>query len=232
MQKSNWILFVLIAALAVLIFFKPYYGWEIRKFLAPNFGAQNNAAGDLTLQNQNLKAELAKLENIKSQFPDRQPNFIGAIVYSRYPLNFKNELLLNAGARDGVAVNKAVVVGGILVGRVNRVFDTTALVQTVFDGDFQTAVRIGNSDAPAFAKASADTQALLRGGAMPKLTLVPLAANVSAGDIVYSASPDFPYGLPIGEVGSVSTSSDNLFHEATLNFAYDINSVEAVLVAK
>ncbi len=222
MRKNSWFLIILIIILALLIFLKPYLGWEIRKFLAPNAAQPETSSGNLAAENENLKAELATLENIKAQFPGRMPGFVGAMVYSRYPLNFKNELLLNAGARDGVAVNKAVVVGGILVGRVDKVFDTTALVGTIFDGDFQTAVRVGNFG----------VHALLRGGAMPKLTLIPLTASVSTGDIVYSVSPDFPYGLPIGEVGSISTSSDNLFHEATLNFAYDINSVSAVLVAK
>lgn len=221
MQKSNWILFILIIVLAVLILFKPYYGWEIRKFLAPDFGAGNNAQ-KLALENENLKAELARLEDAKTQFPDRTPGFIGAMVYSRYPMNFKNEFLISAGAKDGVLANKAVIISGVLIGKVSKVFNTTALVQTIFDGGFQATVRIGNRG----------VQALLRGGTLPKLTMIPLAAGVSKGDIVYSASADFPYGLSIGTIENVSTSSDKLFHEATLNFAYDINSVSAVLVAK
>jgi len=222
MKSNKWVLLALIAVLAALIFLKSYYGWEIRKFLAPNFGVQDSTIGDLMLQNQNLKAELAKLSSIKSQFPNRAPNFIGAMVYLHYPLNFKNELLLNVGARDGIAVNKVVVAGGVLIGRISGIFADTALVETVFNGDFQTAVRIG----------SWGTQALLRGGTMPKLTLIPLDAGIAGGDIVYSASPDFPYGLPIGEIGAITTSSDRLFREATLNFAYDINSISAVMVAK
>jgi rod shape-determining protein MreC len=222
MQKSNWILFILVVVLALLIFFKPYYGWEVRRFLAPSPAAQSGNSGNLALENEKLKAELVRLENIKSQFPDRAPGFIGAMIYSRYPMNFKNELLINAGANDGVSANKAVVVAGVLIGKVSEVFDSAALVQTVFDSRFQTAVRVGQGGA----------QALLKGGAMPKLSLIPLDSGASAGDIVYSASPEFPHGLPIGEIGAVSTSSDRLFREASLNFAYDINSVSAVLVAK
>ncbi len=232
MHRTNWILIILIVVLAALILFQPHYGWEVRKFLAPSSTQLNGASGNLAAENEKLKAELAKLRSIQAQFPDRSPDYIGAMVYSRYPLNFKNELLLNAGTHDGVVVDKAVIADGILIGKISQVFDTTALVQTMFDSDFQTAVRIGSAGLPAGALAKAGTQSLLRGGTLPKLTLIPLNAGVSSGDIVYSASPDFPYGLPIGEVATVATSSDNLFREATLNFAYDINSVSAVLVAK
>ncbi len=183
MQKSNWILFILVVVLALLIFFKPYYGWEVRRFLAPSPAAQSGNSGNLALENEKLKAELVRLENIKSQFPDRAPGFIGAMIYSRYPMNFKNELLINAGANDGVSANKAVVVAGVLIGKVSEVFDSAALVQTVFDSRFQTAVRVGQGGA----------QALLKGGAMPKLSLIPLDSGASAGDIVYSASPEFPH---------------------------------------
>lgn len=221
-MKNVWLPILLVAILAVLILFKPYYGWEIRKFFTLNPAPSGSIAADLAAENENLKAELAKLENIKSQFPERTPGFIGALVYSRYPFNFKNEFLLNVGAKDGVLAGRAVLLEGVLIGKVSKVFDMTALAQTVFDGDFQAAVRVG----------AVGVQALLRGGVMPRLTLIPLTARVSAGDIVYSASPDFPYGLPVGEVGTISTSSDKLFREATVNFVYDINSVSAVLIVK
>ena len=232
MYRNSWILPLLIVILAVSIFTKPYYGLEVRKLLAPEFGAQNVNSGDLAAENESLKAELAKLQNIKLQFPDRSPNFIGAAVYSRYPFNFKNELLLNAGSSDGVALDKAVIASGILIGKVVKVFESSAVAQTVFDGGFQTSVRVGSAGLPAGALAKAGAQALIVGGALPKLTMIPLGVNVSPGDIVYSASPDFPYGLPIAEVAVIATSSDNLFREATLDFAYDINSVSAVMVAK
>lgn len=221
-MKDTLLLIILITLLVVLILFKPYYGWEVRKFLAPNFyGVQSNAP-DLALENESLKAELTKLQNIESQLPTKPAGYIRAVVYSRYPMNFKNELTLNVGKNDGISEGAAVVFGGVLIGRIAKVFDDTSLAETVFDSRFGTAVRIG----------SAGIDALLRGGALPDVALMPAKSDVKSGDIVYSASPDFPYGLPIAEIGEAKVSSDRLFKEASLNFVYDINAVENVLVTK
>ncbi len=44
------------------------------------------------------------------------------MVYSRYPMNFKNELLTSAGSDDGVATGDAVIFQGMLIGQVRTVF--------------------------------------------------------------------------------------------------------------
>jgi hypothetical protein len=57
-------------------------------------------------------------------------------------------------------------------------------------------------------------------------------AAIAPGDVVYSAAPGIPYAQPIAEVVATSTSADSLFQQATLNFPYDINNVETVLIMK
>jgi rod shape-determining protein MreC len=221
-KRSNWFLGILAVFTAILVFIRPNYGWQLRRFLAPNFYGAQSSALDLALENERLKTELAKLKNIQSQLPTKPPEYIRAVVYSRYPMNFKNELTLSVGKNGGVSEGAAVVFDGVLIGRITKVFDDTSLVETVFDGRFGAAVRIG----------SAGVDALLRGGSFPGVVLIPAKSDIKTGDIVYSASPDFPYGLPIAEIGEVKASSDRLFKEASLNFVYDINAVENVLVAK
>ncbi|MBI4087487.1 MAG: hypothetical protein HY434_01510 [Candidatus Liptonbacteria bacterium] len=219
MRKDAAVPVVLIAFLLFLILFKPFYGWWLRNFFAPNPGEGVNL--DARLENEALKAEIAKL-NVLSQNPTRRPGYVSAIVYSRYPFNFKNEILINKGKNDGVLVGSPVFFGAVLLGRIEKVFNDDALVQTVFDDRFQLSAGIGNSG----------VKALFKGGSLPKLSLIPLAPPIAEGDIVYSVSPDFPYGAPIGEVRNPAFSSDRLFREASLRFSYDLGEVKTVLVKK
>lgn len=221
-MKKNYLFPVSIATLiALLVFFEPSYGWKIRNLFVRQ-DVREAGTKDARLENEALRAELAKLRVVASQLPDKPVTYMRAIVYSRYPMNFKKELLIDRGARENVAENAAVVFGGALIGRVAKVFDETSLVETTFDNRFRTPVRIGLTG----------INALFEGGTLPSVALIPLKAEVSQGDIVYSASPDFPYALPIATIGDIKMSADNLFREATLNFAYDINSIQTVLVAK
>jgi len=46
---------------------------------------------------------------VAAELPTSSPATIRAMVYSRYPMNFRNELLVNAGADEGVATGSAVM---------------------------------------------------------------------------------------------------------------------------
>ncbi len=221
MKKNYWFPALLIALMAVLVFFEPAYGWRIRSFFARR-NAQESDTSNLRIEKENLQAQLAKLQNIQAELPKKPANFIRAMVYSRYPLNFKNEFLVDIGKNEGVVQGAAVVFGGLLIGKIEEVFDDTALVLSVFDSRFEVPVRVG----------SAGVDALLEGGSLPRATLIPLKAGIVAGDIVYSASADFPYALPIATIGDMTISADQLFRQAALNFAYDINGIQTVFVAK
>jgi cell shape-determining protein MreC len=222
MSSRNFtFLAVVIAILIVLIFFTPAYGWKLRALLAPRGGTDQDAAS-LAAQNETLAAQLAELQLVSMQIPATVSSTMRAMVYSRCPLNFKDELLVDVGANDGVAAGKAVLFQGILVGVVKQVFPDDAAVATVFDPTFKMPVRIGASG----------VDALLQGGSNPQAFSISKNAKVAVGDIVMAAGPGIPYGLPIGTVASISPSGDNLFNQATLSFAYDVNGIETVLVEK
>jgi rod shape-determining protein MreC len=223
-KRHGWHLVVLVVILLALIFLAPSYGWELRMWFMP-VPPQGGSTADqpgVAAENQALKAELAKLQNVAAQLPKVTVQYIPAIVYSRYPFNFKNEVLVNAGTDQGVAVGKAAVFQGIVIGSVGQAFPGYSLVQTVFDGGFKMPVRVG----------SGAYDALLVGGVYPKVTSIVKDASLKIGDIVLAAGPGFPYGLPVAVVASTSTSPDGLFEEATLGFAYDMNSIRVLLIAQ
>lgn len=221
-QKKNiWILIVCVVIVLILIFFEPSYGWRLRSWLSPKLTAQGDAV-TLAAQNEVLQAALAPLQSVADELPKNAEYETRAMVYVQYPFGFKNEMLVNAGSAQGVAVGKTVTFQGIFVGSVVQVFPNSAIVQTVFDPSFKMPVRIGKGG----------YDGLLVGGADPKATSIAKNSPLQSGDIIYTAAPGFPYGLPIGIVNATSTSVDNLFQETSLNFAYDINDVQTVLIER
>ena len=226
--NNHWVAGVLIVVLVLLIFFAPSYGWTIRAWLSPvasgpgGSGASQTTDQNLAAQNDALQAQLATFQVIASQLPTSTPNEVRAMVYSRYPMNFRNELLVDAGANEGVAVGAAVLFQGMLIGQVRTVFPEEALVQTIFDNTLKMPVRIGATGA----------DGLLQGGSDPMVGSIATTVTIAPGDMVYSAGPGVPYGLPVAEVSATSTSPDSLFQQATISFPYDVNNIETVLIMK
>ena len=163
---------------------------------------------------QNITAENVSVFQISAR-PYAEKDMLVADVYSRYPFNFKNELLADAGTKDGVKNGGAAIFEGMLVGKIIEVKDETAIIQTVFDPGFSLPVRIGKSK----------TDALLVGGVEPKLTMIPKNADITPGDLVYSASADFEYGLLLGTAGTPAISGTNVFSEAPLILGYNPSDI-------
>lgn len=224
MRRRRWILGILIVILLAAILFMPSYGWTIRMWLSPQPSGSTGNTDDTNLEAQNdvLKAQIATYAAVASQLPQAPADYIRAMVYSRYPFNFKNEILVNAGLTDGVAMGSAVVFQGVLIGRVEQAFSNEALVETVFDSGFEMPVRVGSSS----------YDGLFEGGSYPKIGSIAKTATLNDGDIIYAAAPGLPYGLPVGVVSATSTSGDSLFMEAAASFPYDINNIQTVLIAR
>lgn len=220
-KKHAWVFIICVLVLAALIFLKPSYGWRLQAWLG-NREISQTGSEDLAAQNESLEARLAVLEKVAADIPANPHGEIRAMVLSQYPFGLKNELLVDAGSENGVAAGKAGTFQGIFIGSVSKVFVNTAVLDTIFNPGFKISVRIGSHGA----------DALLVGGAYPKLTSLDKAAKVEEGDIIYTAAPGLPYGLPVATVVATSTSPDNLFEEASLSFAYNINDVETVLIAR
>ncbi|MEK7076786.1 MAG: rod shape-determining protein MreC [Patescibacteria group bacterium] len=231
MRKEHWFAAALAVIIGILVIIRPDAGWRIRQSLERK-KASHSGFVESGIENSILKAEIAELKSIARELPQWAPEYLRASVYSRYPFNMKSELLVSVGEAQGAAAGQAAVLFmdgseggrglGILLGRVKRAFPNLALVETVFDPGWKSAVRIGERG----------TEALLMGGNAPKLTLIDKKAEIKIGDIVRIASPDLPYGLAIAEVAEVGPSEDQLFQEAELVFAYHINSVNHLLILK
>lgn len=216
---------LIILTLAVL-FLNPTLAWKIQELVRPR---AVEPLSELIKENNTLKGELARIAQMSPLLVRGMPAGIPAHVYSRYPFNLKQELLVAAGSKSGVQEGWAAVVPAyssstsekaVFLGRVEKIWDESALLRTIFDPRFQAAVRIGKRG----------VDGLLIGGVNPKITLIEKQASVHEGDIVLVAAPEFPYGIAVGVAHEARLAKDELFQEATMVPGHDVNSVTSVLL--
>jgi rod shape-determining protein MreC len=233
-MRDTWILSGAIVMVLCLTIFYPSAGWAVRTVL---FRADNSKdAYERVLQeNTVLRAIHATdaslrtaggtdLAGVGSGNASGTLSGIPVFVFSRSPFNYKDQILVSAGKDQNIKEGDAAVVSandpGVLLGKVITVYGKTALVRTVFDANFESAVRVGDQA----------IDALLKGGASPHITLIPRRSEIKAGDVVYAAGAGFPYGLPIGTIKEMTIAADNVFEEATIDISYDMNRVTALRI--
>ncbi len=215
---------IFIGLIIVLVFVVFFTGFFIRKDFAQKliFGDLYKENLLLKEQNEDLKAQINRL-----QIADYVPSghlpqgdklqtdiYLSAKIFSTYPFNFKNQLIVDAGEQQGVKKSAAATVGeNILLGQIVEVFKNTGVVRTIFDPNWQLSVRIGKDE----------INGLFQGGNEPKITLIEKPVNV--GDAVYSAGSEFPYALEIGEISEIKESAGGIFKEAAIRMPYNVNDL-------
>lgn len=179
---------------------------------------------EIRLENQSLKQEL---ENIKSKLTERGKitandlNYLEANVYSRYPFNDRQLLIIDRGSNDNLKVGMPVFAEkNILIGQISGVRGRQAEVQTIFDPAWRSSVAIGKSK----------IRALLKGGYYPKINLIPQDAILSAGDEIFNLSPDFPLKAFIGILKDVREDPGGVWQSANVSVDYKIENLDKVLV--
>ena len=173
-----------------------------------------------------IKIRLAELQrenaDLKAQLLIEKINPGDSVmVYSSYPFNNRSEIAIAAGSDKGVSEGDIVTYGeNILIGKVKTVTPEVSIVTTVFDPSFETAVRIGESAA----------DALLRGGNELTLNLIAPTAILEEGAPVYTASPDFPYGLTLGKLKNIERGEDGIYKKVRVEPAFEIKTLKDVLL--
>jgi len=161
-------------------------------------------------------------ESLRAEIIGFKINHEGEVkVYSSYPFNNKKDVSISGGLNLGFKKGDAVTVNSkILVGQISEVLSNSSIVKTVYDPDWEIAVRIGEKE----------IDGLLKGGLSPVIDFIKSDAEVVAGDIILTASPDLPYGLEIGKIKSVKDNPGSPFKTAEIEFAISLNSLRDVSV--
>ena len=150
-----------------------------------------------------------------------------AVVGHRFGEDTSNllfSILIDVGARDGVAKGMPVVTDRGLVGRVTAVGPTVAEVLLIIDPSSAVNGRVVNSRATGLVRGNID------GGLV--MERIPQGETISPGDIVLTSGlgGNIPDKLVIGQMTEVFHRDLDMFQSARIRPTVDFGKLETVLV--
>jgi rod shape-determining protein MreC len=145
-----------------------------------------------------LEAESQRLRALRNSTAALTDRFVVGDVMDVDLDAFRERVLVDKGAQDGVFVGQAVLDAGGVFGQVARVGQLTAEVILVSDATHAIPVQINRNGLRTIAVGTGDMGRL-------KLPYLPTSADVVAGDLLVTSGlgGGFPAGYPVGTVAEV-----------------------------
>jgi rod shape-determining protein MreC len=145
-----------------------------------------------------LEAESQRLRALRDNTAEVASRFVIGNVMDVDLDAFRERVLVDKGAQDGVFVGQAVLDAGGVFGQVARVGQLTAEVILVSDPTHAIPVQINRNGLRTIAVGTGDMGRL-------KLPYLPTSADVIAGDLLVTSGlgGGFPAGYPVGTVAEV-----------------------------
>jgi rod shape-determining protein MreC len=170
-------------------------------------------------ENRRLKANL----NFKRAQAYRY-KLLPARVIGKSPIPWFTILLINRGSKNGVVVDKPVMVKEGLVGRVIEVSAFSSKVMLITD--VESSVAAADERSRDFG--------IVKGGARNRLYMKYVSAgkDIRTGDKVVTSyiSTIFPQGVPVGTISQASKREHDLFYNIEIEPAVDFSKIEEVFV--
>jgi rod shape-determining protein MreC len=145
-----------------------------------------------------LEAESQRLRALRDSTAGVTDRFLIGDVMNVDLDAFRERVLVDKGASDGVYVGQAVLDSGGVFGQVARVGELTSEVILVSDAAHAIPVQINRTGLRTIAVGSGDMSLL-------KLPYLPTSADIIAGDLLVTSGlgGGFPAGYPVGTVADV-----------------------------
>src|ERR1700683_3074331 len=145
-----------------------------------------------------LESETQRLRGLRSSTEGVASRFIIGDIMDVDLDAFRERVLVDKGARDGVFVGQAVLDAGGVFGQVARVAQLTSEVILISDPAHAIPVQINRNGVRTIAVGTGDTNRL-------KLPYLPTSADVIVGDLLVTSGlgGGFPAGYPVGTVAEV-----------------------------
>lgn len=206
------------------------HSWSFLREIGTLRAENARLAAELTrLREENARLHPAEQENLRLRallaFKQQQPfRTVAARVVGRDPSRWFSTLLVDRGAADGVARNDPVVTSDGLVGHVVETAGSWARVLLVLDPRSAAGVLVERSREAGVAEG--------QGQAVLRVKYLSRDAEIQPGDQVVTSGLGqiYPRGLPVGAVIGVRRTAGDLFQEATLRPAADLNHLEDLLI--
>ena len=145
-----------------------------------------------------LESENQRLRGLRDNTAGVTDRFVIGSVMDVDLDAFRERVLVDKGAQDGVFVGQAVLDAGGVFGQVARVGQLTAEVILVSDATHAIPVQINRNGLRTIAVGTGDMGRL-------KLPYLPTSADVLAGDLLVTSGlgGGFPAGYPVGSIAEV-----------------------------
>ena len=199
-----------------------------------NLTADSQTLSDLKAENDDLKAQVARLteyEDEANTLTDllqlrNQYNLdsTAARVIARSTDSWSSTITIDKGTTSGIQTGMPVMTSTGVVGQVSECGPTTATVRLITDESSGVSAKVQSSGAQGQLQGSAD-------GTL-HLNLIRTEQQVSTGDSVVTSGLGgvYPKGLPVGTVSNVTKSSGSLYYDITVEPLASAGSLEEVLV--
>ncbi|MGT2912115.1 rod shape-determining protein MreC [Streptococcus cameli] len=182
-------------------------------------------------ENDSLKSENASLRNdlsLKELYSEKQ--FIPALVFSRTPNAWDQEVILDIGSTNLIVPNMLVVSNGGLIGLVDSVTAHTTTVKLLTNSNNFTklAVKLSIEDETIYGILSGydnDSHSLI-------VTQLNSEKKIPDGTLIVTSdlAGDIPSNIPIGKVVSIRTNSSSLNRELFIEPLADFSNIYSVTV--
>jgi rod shape-determining protein MreC len=145
-----------------------------------------------------LEAETQRLRALRENTAGVTDRFLVGDVMNVDLDAFRERVLVDKGASDGIYVGQAVLDSGGVFGQVARVGQLTSEVIVVSDAAHAIPVQINRNGLRTVAVGTGDTNRL-------KLPYLPTSADVVVGDLLVTSGlgGGFPAGYPVGTIAEV-----------------------------
>lgn len=173
----------------------------------------------LALENESLKAELRFSKTSKLVL-------VPCTVLGRSAGGLVDTISTNCGTEDGAEVGRAVVSKGFLAGKVSYAVEGFSAIQLISNSGFSSDARLSQSGSLAIVRGSFNSGLVLDQVSQGE-PLEPGMLVVTAG-----VSDKIPKNLPIGEVGSVLSTPNDLFKKTSLISPVDFANLDFVFLVK
>ena len=217
-------------------------GTELRAFISQrlsdislyfNLDEENEK---LTLQNSKLIADViaqgnilrdsARVNHTARFIADKPISFTPARVVERRFNTRENVLIINAGSKQGVEPDMAVLTPDGLVGRVIQVSNNYAKVMPVIHSEFSVSVVSGSNNTHGILRWNGEQEQIAQ------IHYVPLSSSIQAQETVYTA--DFSTfalrGIPVGKV--LEVVPEKQFYRINVLLGVNFSALTYVLVAR
>ena len=187
---------------------------------------QNSTLLVEVIQQGNTLRESVNARHMASFMIDNPGSIIPARVVERRFNTRENLLIINAGSKQGIEKDMAVLTPDGLVGRVIQVSNNYAKVMPVIHSEFSVSVVSDSNNTHGILKWNGEQEQIAQ------MHYVPLSSSILVKEKLYTA--DFSTfalrGIPVGKI--VEIAPEKRFYRINVQLSVDFSALTHVLVAK